>query len=169
MTPSSRAGDDAHPEMPRGGSGALELSTDIRRCRAGRRRRYAAEWERALWLERMRSVQPKTAFSRFPRVHRADFEVHKGSVRPVRHSRQSRNCAFRPFPRGRPCGPPRYFGGGRSLSVGKTNGMTILGSPTGFVSGSAGAQSYLRCRAWVSARPLREHRLRRGRVLSPTH
>jgi hypothetical protein len=42
--------------------------------------------ERALWLEQMRYVQPKTAFSRFPRVHRADFEVHKGSVRPVRHS-----------------------------------------------------------------------------------
>jgi hypothetical protein len=86
MTPSSRARDDAYPEMPRGRERAVELPTDIRRCRAGRRRRYADRMERALWLEQMRYVQPKTAFSRFPRVHRADFEVHKGSVRPVRHS-----------------------------------------------------------------------------------
>ena len=32
-----------------------------------------------------------------------------------------------------------YLGGGQSLSVGKTNGMTILGSPTGFASGSSGS------------------------------
>ena len=47
-------------------------------------------------------------------------------------------CAFRLLPRGRPCGPRGYFGG-QSLSVGKTNGMTILGSPTGFASGSTGS------------------------------
>jgi hypothetical protein len=35
--------------------------------------------------------------------------------------------------------PVANFGGGQSLSVGKTNGMTILGSPTGFASGSTGS------------------------------
>jgi hypothetical protein len=32
-----------------------------------------------------------------------------------------------------------YFGAGQSLSAGKTNGMTILGSPTGLASGSTGS------------------------------
>jgi hypothetical protein len=84
MTPSSRARDDAYPEMPRGRERALELPTDIRRCRAGRRRRYADRMERALWLEQMRYVQPKTAFSRFPPVHRAalkgQFRVDSGPI-----------------------------------------------------------------------------------------
>jgi hypothetical protein len=35
--------------------------------------------------------------------------------------------------------PRDYFGGGQSSSVGKTNGMTIFGSPTGFASGSTGS------------------------------
>ena len=84
MTPSSRARDDAYPEMRRGRERALELSTDIRRCRAGRRRRYADRMgTRALartdafrngWLAQP-TVQPKTAFSHFRRVRRADFEV----------------------------------------------------------------------------------------------
>ena len=86
MTPSSRARDDAYPEMRRRRERALELSTDIRRCRAGRRRRYADRMgTRALartdafrngWLAQP-TVQPKTAFSRFRRVRRADFEVQQ--------------------------------------------------------------------------------------------
>ena len=68
-----------------GGSGALELSTDIRRCRASRGRRYDRMGTRALarmdafrnswWAQP--TIQPKTAFSRFPRVRSADFEVQQ--------------------------------------------------------------------------------------------
>src|SRR5271167_3779689 len=69
-----------------GGSGALELSTDIRRCRAGRRRRYADRmgtrasartdaFPNGWWAQP--TIQPKTDFSRFPRVRRADFEVQQ--------------------------------------------------------------------------------------------
>jgi hypothetical protein len=64
-----------------------------------------------------------------------------GSVRPVRHSpgNDRRFAHSGHFLEGGRAAPRGYFGDGQSLSVGKTNGMTILGSPTGFASGSTGS------------------------------
>jgi hypothetical protein len=79
--------------------------------------------ERALWLEQMRYVQPKTAFSRFPRVHRQILKCTRSRFDPfATRPAMTAICAFRPK-------TPRRFGSDSGHLVADPIGHQVRFSP----------------------------------------